>query len=107
MPITFRSFRRFPVYCPVTYSARPFHGRGVVWNFSRSGWRKSGDLFMTPGEVLSLIVHLPNQQQIHIPHAVVRWSRGEEYGVETIEAPKHTHARLQYFVQRLVREPIA
>ena len=31
---------------------------------------------LRPGEPLSLIVTLPNEQRIEIPEAVVRWSRG-------------------------------
>lgn len=62
---------------------------------------------MRPGEVLSLTVNLPNEQQIHIPHALVSWSRGVDFGIKTVEVPKHTHTRLQNFVQRLVGEPIA
>jgi len=45
-------------------------------NLSSTGWRFSGDLPMRPGEMLSLTVTLPNEQQIKIPEAVVRWSRG-------------------------------
>ena len=61
---------------------------------------------MRPGEVLSLTVNLPNEQQIHIPQAVVRWSRGEEFGIVTVEVPKHTQARLTHYVRRLVKNPI-
>ncbi len=65
----------------------------------------SGNLPMRPGEVLSLTVHLPNEQQIHIPRAVVRWTRGEEFGAETVEAPKQTRSRLRHYVTRLVQQP--
>ena len=58
------------------------------------------------GEVLSLAVNLPHHQEIFLYHAVVRWSRGEEFGIETIEAPKPTNARLTHYVRRLVKNPI-
>ena len=104
MSFSIRFFRRFPVQCAVSYNAGPFHGQGTVWNLSRSGWRLSGDLPMRPGESLSLTVTLPNEQHIDIPHAVVRWSRGQEFGVETVETPKHTADRLIHYVRRLVNE---
>jgi hypothetical protein len=66
MPFTIRPYRRFPVPCVVTYN----------------------------GEILSLTVTLPNEQRIEIPEAVVRWSGGQEFGIETGETPKHTQARL-------------
>jgi hypothetical protein len=105
MPFSIRPYRRFAVQCSVTYNAGPFQGQGTVWNLSCSGWRLSGDLPMRPGETLSLTVTLPNEQRIEVPEAVVRWSRGQEFGVESIETPKHTQARLWHYVKRLVQEP--
>ena len=69
-----------------------------------SGWRIAGDLPMRPGETLSLTVTLLNEQRIEVPEAVVRWSRGQEFAVENVNIEPHTHARLQHFVKRLVRE---
>lgn len=106
MPFWIRLFRRFPVQCVVSYSVGPFRGLGTVWNLSRSGWRLSGDLPMRPGERLSLTVTLPNEQCIDVNDAVVRWSRGQEFGVETIETPKHTAARLIHYVRRLVNDSV-
>lgn len=102
MPFILRPFRRFPVQCAVTYHAGPFQGRGTVWNLSCTGWRLSGDLPMRPGETLSLTVMLPNEQRIEVLKAVVRWSRHQEFGVETVETSKHTEARLIHYVRRLV-----
>ena len=83
MPFSIRPYCRFPVNCAVTYNAGPFQGQGTVWNLSYTGWRHSGDLPMRPGEPLSLTATLPNEQRIEIPEAVVRWSRGLEFAVET------------------------
>jgi hypothetical protein len=85
MPFTLRLYQRFPVHCPVTYNAGPFQGQGTVWNLSCTGWRLSGDLPMRPGETLSLTVTLPNEQRIEVPQGVVRWSRGQEFAVETVK----------------------
>jgi len=105
MPFSIRPFRRSPVQCSVTYIAGPFQGHGTVWNLSRSGWRLSGDLPMRPGETLSLTVTLPNEQCVEVPEAVVRWSRGQEFAVENVVVERHTQARLQHYVKRLVQEP--
>lgn len=104
MPFSIRAYRRFPVQCSVTYNAGPFQGQGTVWNLSCAGWRVSGDLPMRLGESLSLTVTLPNEQCIEVPEAVVRWSRGQEFAVETVKIEQHTHARLQHYVKRLVQE---
>ena len=105
MPFSIRPYRRFPVQCSVTYHAGPFQGHGTVWNLSCTGWRLSGDLPMRPGETLSLTVTLPNEQRIVVPEAVVRWSRGQEFAVETVMVEPHTQARLWHYVKRLVQEP--
>ena len=68
------------------------------------GWRLSGDLPMRPGEPLSLTVTLPNDQRIEVPQAVVRWSRGNEFAVESVDVPRQTQARLGHYIQRLVQE---
>jgi hypothetical protein len=60
---------------------------------------------MRPGETLSLTVTLPNEQCIEVPEAVVRWSRGQEFAVENLKVEQHTKARLEHYVDRLVREP--
>jgi hypothetical protein len=94
MPFTIRPYRRFRVPCAVTYNAGPFQGQGTVWNLSCTGRRFSGDLPLRPGATLSLTVTLPNAQRIVVPEAVGRWSRGQEFGIETGETPKHRQARL-------------
>jgi len=105
MPFSIRPFRRYPVQCSVTYYAGPFQGHGTVWNVSRSGWRLSGGLPMRPGETLSLTVTLPNEQCVEVPEAVVRWSRAQEFAVENVVIERHTQARPQHYVKRLVQEP--
>ena len=84
MPFSIRPHRRFPVYCPVTYQTGLFEGHGTVWNLSLTGWRFSGNLPLRIGEVCSLTVNLPTQQRIYVAAGIVRWVRGEEYGVQTL-----------------------
>ena len=56
---------------------------------------------MHPGETLSLMVTLPNEQRIEIPEAVVRWSKGREFAVENMAIEPHTQARLAHYVKQL------
>lgn len=59
---------------------------------------------MNLGQTFSLTVTLPNEQRIEIPKAVVRWSRGQKFPVENMANERHTHARLQHYVKRLVKD---
>ena len=106
MPFPIRLYRRFPVQCSVTCNAGLFQGQGMVWNLSCAGWRLSGDLPMRPGEPLSLMVTLLNELRIKIPEAGVRWSRGQEFAVESVAIEPHTQACLAHSVKQLVPQPL-
>jgi PilZ domain len=102
MPFSIRPFRRFPVQCSVTYNTGPFQGHGTVWNLSLTGWRFSGNLPLRVGEVCSLTVNLPTQETIYVAAAIVRWVRGEEYGVETLVMDDESREDMeQYICQRV------
>ena len=85
MPFKIRPCRRFSVCWPVTYIAGRFQGHGTVSNVSRSGWQFSGNLPLRIGEVCSLTVNLSIDQTIYVTAGIVRWVRGEAYGIETLE----------------------
>jgi PilZ domain len=106
MPFTLRPCRRSPVQCSVTYHAGLFQGHGTVWNFSLNGWKLSGDLPLRVGETCSLTINLPNQESILVAAAIVRWVRGQEYGLETLVVETQTHSRLEHLVKRLVQESV-
>jgi hypothetical protein len=99
---TVRPFRRSPVQCSVVYHVGPFQGQGTVWNLSLNGWKLSGDVPLRVGETCSLTVNLPNQESIFVAAAVVRWVRGQEYGMETLVVEKQTQSRLEHLIERLV-----
>ena len=102
MSFLIRSSRRFPVCCPVTYQCGDFEGHGTVWNLSLTGWRFSGNLPLRIGEVCSLTVNLPTQETLYVAAGIVRWMRGEEYGVETLMMDDESREDLeQYICQRV------
>jgi PilZ domain len=104
MPFSIRPFRRFPVYCPVTYQCGLFEGHGTVWNLSATGWRFSGNLPLRMGEVCSLTVNLPTQQRAYIAAGIVRWVRGEEYGVETLVIDDESREDMEQYLWQRVQE---
>src|SRR5262249_46205060 len=93
-PFTIRPYRRFPVCCPVTYHAGLSERHGIVWNLSLNGWRLLGDLPLRVGQTCSLFVHFSNPKCAFVVAGIVRWMRGEEYGIETLVANGTTQARL-------------
>jgi hypothetical protein len=102
MPFLIRPSRRFPECCPVTYQCGLFEGHGTMWNLSLTGWRFSGTLPLRIGEVCSLTLNLPTQETLHVGAGIVRWVRGEEYGVETLVMDDEAREDLeQYICQRV------
>jgi hypothetical protein len=102
MPFLIRPSRRFPVCCPVTYQCGDFEGHGTVWNLSLTGWRISGNLPLRIGEVCSLTVNLSIEQTLYVAAGIVRWVRGEEYGVETLAMDDESREDMeQYICQRV------
>ncbi len=88
MPFTIRPYHRFPLCCPVIYLTGLSEGSGTVWNLSVNGWRLSGDLPLRIGQSFPMTVTLPDRQRLFVAAGIVRWVRGEEYGVETLVGEK-------------------
>ena len=104
MPFTIRPFRRCPIQCTATYHVGLSEGQGTIWNLSLSGWKLSGNVPLRVGQTCSLTVNLPNQPSIVVMAAIVRWVRGQEYGLETLAIDKHIHRRLEHVITRLEQE---
>ncbi|MGH7147599.1 MAG: PilZ domain-containing protein [Nitrospiraceae bacterium] len=104
MPFSIRPHRRFPICCPVTYHASLYEGQGIVWNLSVNGWHLSGDVPLRVGQTCPLTVHLPNQPSLVVAAAIVRWVRGQEYGLETLMVDKQTQSRVEQVITRLEQD---
>lgn len=104
MDFRIRAYRRFSMQCPVFYLCEKFIAQGTVWNFSRKGWRVDGEHDVPVGTVLALCVFLPDQRvPMTIERAIVRWSRGQEFGLETLYMQPEQNVRFKCFVKDLVR----
>ena len=86
---------------PWTYHAGLSEGHGIVWNLSVNGWRLSGDVPLRVGQTCPLTVHLPNQLSLFVAGAIVRWVRGQEYGLETLVADQQTQSMVEQVIMRL------
>ena len=104
MPFLIRSSQRFPVQCNATYHVGPSQGQGTVWDFSSSGWKLSGDVPLQVGQTCSLTVNLPIEGSIVVTAAIVRWVRGQEFGLETLAIEKQMHSRVEHVIKQLVEE---
>ena len=104
MPFVIRPYRRFPVNIPVTYENWFRDGEGIVWNLSPTGWRLSGSLPLQRGDVCSLNVILPTNKRVSVVAGIVRWVRGQDYGIETLVMDGKAEARLGTYIQERMKE---
>ena len=104
MPFSVRPSRRFPVCCPVTYQCGLFEGHGTVWNLSLTGCRFSGNLPLRIGEVCPLTVNLSSHPRLYVAAGIVRWVRGEEYGVETLVMDDESRENVEQYVRQRVQD---
>ena len=104
MPFSLRSHRRFPLQCVVTYRAGPFQGQAMLRNLSLYGWKLSCEVPLQVGQTCSLTVKLPIEESIFVAAAIVRWARGQEFGLETLEIERETHSRVEHVIKRFVEE---
>lgn len=98
-----RPYRRFPVACPVAYEHWFHEGQGTVWNLSSTGWRMSGDVPLQCGDVCSFRVILPHNI-VSVAAGIVRWARGEEFGIETLVIDERAQAQLGKYIQGRMKE---
>jgi hypothetical protein len=88
----------------VTYEHWFREGEGTVWNLSPMGWRLSGDLPLAVGAVCSLSVMLPTNKRVSVAAGIVRWVRGQDYGIETLVMDGKAQASLSKYLQRRTKE---
>jgi hypothetical protein len=104
MPYSIRAFRRFPLCCPVTYQAGLSEGQGIVWNLSVNGWHLSGNVPLRVGQTCPLTVNLPDRPSLLVSVAIVRWVRGQEYGLETLVADEQMRSLVEQVIKRLEQD---
>ena len=94
-----RQGRRCRVRCQVDYRTPEGHMNGTLVDISRQGWRVVGERPVIRGTVLSLRVCLPDQSApLEIESAIVRWTNGNEFGLELTTLRPEAAARLSDYL---------
>ena len=105
-----RKFPRFAVQCPIAFSGDHIEGEGTVKNLSKDGWKVLSKQRVPDGACLTLHVSLPVASHpivtryyspLEVDLAVVRWSTGQEFGLEFISMETTEWKRIRQFVKTL------
>lgn len=94
-----RTCRRVSIQCPIYYSNGQLVGAGTAWNLSVTGWRVTGNYPLELGATVSLLAVLPDSSEgVVVDQAIVRWSRGQEFGLEIQQIQAEYESHLRKFV---------
>lgn len=100
-----REFARFVVELPVSFSGSGIAGGGIVSGLSVHGCTMVSDELVTAGVMLALRIQLPAQYApLKIDLAEVRWTSGQEYGLEFARLRLEEKERLGRFTSALMRK---
>ena len=102
-----RQHPRFPTRFHSSFtSVTVVSGEGNVVDLSIRGCRIESSTDVQPGASLEIrIVAIEHEPQIHIQQALVRWTRGRQFGLEFVTMAPEEWARLQHTVKQIEMEP--
>ena len=96
-----RSYERVGVEYAAAFSRRSSRAKGIVLNLSMVGCRCRAEFVVEEGENLGLLIHVPGYEHpLYVAMAEVRWSQGEEFGVEFIHMELEDRHRLAEVIRR-------
>ncbi len=99
-----RKHPRFAVQLPIAFSGDAMSGDGTVMDISKGGWQVTvaSTQGVPVGTDLALRIALPDHAApMEVALAVVRWSKGQKFGLEFIRMEDEEQERLRRFVSTL------
>jgi len=90
-----RSYNRIGVEYSAAFSGSSYRANGIVLNLSMVGCRCRTGVIVQIGNALRLLIHVPRYEHpLYVALAEVRWSEGQEFGVEFIHMELEDRHRL-------------
>ena len=97
-----RKYPRYHVEYVGSFSGERINAPGVVVDLSTAGGRARSATEFTKGEFLGVLIDIPRYEHpLHVPLAVVRWSHGQEFGMEFIQMEPDDQRRLRELVEHI------
>lgn len=102
-----RKSPRFGVNFGSTFAGDALAGQGTITNLSVGGCSVDSKISLTTQSVVGLKIQLPDSQwPLEIEQAVVRWVRGNTFGLEFQALSNPNTTRLQQLLQDLDQGPL-
>lgn len=95
-----RNHQRIGVEYSAAFSGSTYRTNGTVLNLSMVGCRCRTGVIVRTGESLRLLIHVPRYAHpLYVALAEVRWSEGQEFGVEFIHMELEDRHRLAELIR--------
>lgn len=102
-----RKSPRFDVSFGSTFAGEQLAGQGTVTNLSVSGCSIESKMTLTPRSTVGLHIQLPDSQwPLRVQGAIVRWARGNTFGLEFETISEAETTRLQQLIYDLEQGPL-
>lgn len=102
-----RKSPRFDVNFGSTFAGDCLAGQGTITNLSVGGCSIESKITLTAQSVVGLKIQLPDSPwPLEVERAVVRWARGNSFGLEFEALSKADTTRLQQLLQDLDQGPL-
>ncbi len=94
-----RSVPRHKLECRAFFSGGGLEGEGVVVDLSRAGCKVQCETVPETGTELEINLFLPDYPRpLKVERSVVRWVKGERFGVEFVDIQASQRERLRIFL---------
>jgi hypothetical protein len=105
LTLTRRMYRRILTGHPSCYLTSHSLRHSVVRDISLNGFRLEGLPALPRHTMVMVRIWLPDQKEtIDIDQAVVRWVRGNEFGVQIVALSNEADFRLSVYVERVLQQ---
>lgn len=102
-----RKSPRFEVNFGSTFAGELLAGQGTVTNLSLGGCSIESNITLPPGSTIGLKIALPDSSwPLEVERAVVRWVRGNLFGLEFNSLSDAETTRLHQLIQDLDQGPL-
>jgi hypothetical protein len=95
-----RKYARYPVGYVGAFSGERVSAPGVIVDLSTAGCRARSATEFNKGEYVETCINVPRfEHPLHVPLAVIRWSNGQEFGMEFIQMAPNDQQRLRDLIR--------
>ncbi|HLZ33844.1 MAG TPA: PilZ domain-containing protein [Nitrospira sp.] len=97
-----RKYPRYHVEYVGSFSGERINSPGVIVDLSTAGGRARSATEFTKGEFLGVLIDIPRYEHpLHVPLAGVRWSHGQEFGMDFIQMEPDDQLRPRELVEHI------